>query len=105
MIFVWLLFLWLSHLLGKQHFLFHFLFSSLSGKFCCLQITYAKILDGDQAEIKWESCANPESFVKGVQLWQGFFLVDEGREDQNNTKSGGHHGPASEMPFQWRPNI
>ena len=30
------------------------------------------------------ACADPESFVRGVQL----FLVDEGREYPNTTKSG-----------------
>ena len=30
------------------------------------------------------SCADPESFARGVQ----FFFLDEGREDPNTTKSG-----------------
>ena len=34
------------------------------------------------------TCADPESFVRGgPTLTAFFFLVDEGREDQNNTKS------------------
>ena len=30
-----------------------------------------------------------------------FFLVDEGREDQNPLKAG-HHRPASETKLKWR---
>ena len=33
-------------------------------------------------------CAGPEGFVRGVQLWLRFFLIDEGKEDQNTTTSG-----------------
>ena len=45
------------------------------------------------------SCADPESFVRGVQLWQCFFINRwGGREDPKATKTG-HHRPSSETPF------
>ena len=34
------------------------------------------------------ACADPESFVRGGPTQTFFFLVDEGREDQNTPKSG-----------------
>ena len=44
-----------------------------------------------------KSFADPESFVRGGSLWV-FFLVYDGGEDQNITKTG-HCWPASETPF------
>ena len=34
------------------------------------------------------ACADPGSYVRGVQLGRFSFLVDEGRENQNATISG-----------------
>ena len=43
---------------------------------------------------------------EGVQLYDNFFfLLCEGREDQNSTKSGpssAHQGNAIKMAFRWR---
>ena len=50
---------------------------------------------------RMQSCADPESFVRGGITLATFCLVDEGREDPKNTKYG-HHLPASETPFKWR---
>ena len=46
-------------------------------------------------------CADPESFVKGVQLLQRFFQLM--REERIQTPlQRGHHRSANETPFKWR---
>ena len=55
-------------------------------------------------------CTDPESFARGVQLWQGFFRVvlsffRWGERIQNSTKSGpppARHRNAIEMAFHYR---
>ena len=44
------------------------------------------------------TCADPESFLRGVQLFFSFFLVYDWI--QIPLKSG-HHRPASETPLKW----
>ena len=49
-------------------------------------------------------CADPESFVRGVQLSR-VFLVSEGREDPNTNISGpspARQRNAIQMAFRWR---
>ena len=43
------------------------------------------------------ACADPESFVRGVQL--KFFISGPPTARQRNA---GHQRPASETPFRWR---
>ena len=57
------------------------------------------------------SCVDPESFVRGgpilTTFFVLFFLVDEGREDPNTTKSGPFIGLLAKrhfMAFCWRAN-
>ena len=45
----------------------------------CMQVPGFKI---------YYSCADLESFVRGGPPLRKFFLVDDRRKDQNNTKSG-----------------
>ena len=51
-----------------------------------------------------DSCAYPESFVRGGPTLT-FFLVDEGRKDPNTTKSGpslARQQNAIKMAFRWQ---
>ena len=46
-------------------------------------------------------CADPESFVRGVQLLRFFFQLM--REERIETPlQRGHHRSANETPFKWR---
>ena len=42
----------------------------------------------DHIEFIVYTCADPESFVRGGPTLTTFFLVGEGRDDPNTTKSG-----------------
>ena len=47
------------------------------------------------------ACADPEKFVRGVQLWQRFLSSMRGGT-QIPISLAGHHRPTSETPLKWR---
>ena len=78
---------------------------NLDEAFCILKVTgvliektlmyiiFSKILEE-------QPCRDPESYVRGGPTLT-FFLVDEGREDQNTTK-GGPSSARQRNTFHWR---
>ena len=75
----------------------------MAGYFACLQRFYSLFV---VALIIWDGFVRDPRLrgsrkfcQRGSNFFSFFFLVDEGREYPNTTKSG-HYRPASETPFK-----